>query len=89
MCLNHASIFTALQGKGWCFRLYTEADFNNLPMSTIPEIQRCSLTSSMLQLKCLGQDMETLDFMDKPDIEASKPFLQFTSSAKLNSCYVP
>lgn len=37
----------------------------------MPEIMRCSLTSSMLQLKCLNLDLETLDFMDKPDIDAS------------------
>lgn len=55
-----------------CFRLYTEADFNQLPVSSVPEIQRCSLTSSMLQMKCLGQDLDALDFMDKPDGDASE-----------------
>lgn len=39
--------------------------------SAEPEIRRCSLTSSMLQLRCLNQDLEALDFMDKPDQEAS------------------
>jgi HrpA-like RNA helicase len=40
--------------------------------SAEPEIQRCSLTSSILQLKCVGQDMEDLDLMDKPAAESSK-----------------
>lgn len=40
--------------------------------SAEPEIRRCSLTSSLLQLKCLGQDLENLDFMDKPDLENSQ-----------------
>ena len=43
-----------------------------MAVSVEPEIRRCSLTSSMLQLKCVGQDMEELDFMDRPDDESSK-----------------
>ncbi|TDL23197.1 P-loop containing nucleoside triphosphate hydrolase protein [Rickenella mellea] len=58
------------EGKGFCFRLYTEADFNQLVVSSVPEIQRCSLTSSMLQMKCLGLDLATMEFMDKPDDES-------------------
>ncbi|PFH53277.1 hypothetical protein AMATHDRAFT_137858 [Amanita thiersii Skay4041] len=52
---------------GYCFRLYTEESYNNMPLSSEPEILRVSLTSSILQLKCLGQDLEDLDLMDKPD----------------------
>jgi HrpA-like RNA helicase len=37
-----------------------------------PEIMRCSLASSILQLKCLNQDLEELDLMDMPDVESSK-----------------
>lgn len=40
----------------------------------MPEILRISMTSSILQLKCLGQDIEILDFMDKPDPDSSKEF---------------
>ncbi|CCM06130.1 uncharacterized protein FIBRA_08379 [Fibroporia radiculosa] len=58
------------EGSGMCFRLYTEESFKTMPDSAEPEIRRCSLTSSLLQLKCLGQDLEQLDFMDKPDQEA-------------------
>jgi ATP-dependent RNA helicase DHX33 len=36
-----------------------------------PEIRRCSLTSAVLHFKCLGQDMEELEFMDKPEVDAS------------------
>ena len=42
-----------------------------MPLSAEPEIRRCTLTASILQLKCLGQDLETLDFMDRPDPESS------------------
>ncbi|KAI0927410.1 hypothetical protein AcV5_007955 [Taiwanofungus camphoratus] len=58
------------EGKGYCFRLYTEDSFDKMALSAEPEIRRCTLTSSLLQLKCLGQDLEELDFMDKPDQEA-------------------
>ncbi|KAI8986246.1 P-loop containing nucleoside triphosphate hydrolase protein [Trametes punicea] len=57
------------EGPGYCFRLYTQESFRNMPVTAEPEIRRCTLTSSLLQLKCLGQDLEELDFMDKPDEE--------------------
>ena len=38
-----------------------------MAVSSEPEILRCSLTSSILNLKCLGQNLEDLDLMDKPD----------------------
>lgn len=55
-------------GPGFCFRLYTEDAFNAMALSAEPEIRRCSLTQSVLQLKCLGQDFEAVDFMDPPEI---------------------
>ncbi|KAF8968940.1 P-loop containing nucleoside triphosphate hydrolase protein [Flammula alnicola] len=57
------------EGSGVCFRLYTEDAFNAMAVSGEPEILRCSLTSSILNLKCLGQDLEQLDLMDKPDFD--------------------
>lgn len=56
-----------MQGEGVCFRLYTESAYNRLQDSTIPEIQRCNLGSAILQLKCLGQEPDEVDFMDPPD----------------------
>ncbi|KAK2465764.1 hypothetical protein APHAL10511_002308 [Amanita phalloides] len=55
------------EGPGFCFRLYTEESFNDMPVSAEPEIMRVSLASSILKLKCLDQDLEDLDLMDKPD----------------------
>ncbi|KAH8078722.1 P-loop containing nucleoside triphosphate hydrolase protein [Cristinia sonorae] len=55
------------EGPGYCFRLYTEDAFKSMPLSAEPEIRRVTLTSSLLQLKCLGQDLEKLDFIDKPE----------------------
>ncbi|KAF5340678.1 hypothetical protein D9611_007470 [Ephemerocybe angulata] len=58
------------EGSGMCFRLYPESAFKAMQVSSEPEILRTSLTSSILQLKCLGQDMQDLDLMDKPDEES-------------------
>ncbi|KAI0700070.1 P-loop containing nucleoside triphosphate hydrolase protein [Cytidiella melzeri] len=58
------------EGPGFCFRLYTEDAFKAMPLSAEPEIRRCTLTASLLQLKCLGQDLEELEVMDKPDEES-------------------
>ncbi|KAF9555316.1 P-loop containing nucleoside triphosphate hydrolase protein [Agrocybe pediades] len=58
------------EGKGVCFRLYTEDAFNGMALSAEPEILRCSLTASILNLKTLGQNLEELDLMDKPDSDS-------------------
>ncbi|KAG6813168.1 hypothetical protein H0H92_013575 [Tricholoma furcatifolium] len=58
------------EGMGMCFRLYTEDAFDKMELAPEPEIMRCSLTSSILQLKCLNQDLEALELMDMPDIES-------------------
>ncbi|KAL5524532.1 PRH1 [Sanghuangporus sanghuang] len=55
------------EGPGFCFRLYTESDFRKMESTYLPEILRTNLMSSTLQLKCLGQDISSLDFMDPPD----------------------
>jgi HrpA-like RNA helicase len=60
------------QGAGVCFRLYTEGAFNAMAISGEPEILRCSLTSSILNLKCLGQNLEDLDLMDMPDQDSGE-----------------
>ena len=58
------------ESHGYCFRLYTEDAFNSLAASAEPEVQRSSLTSAVLQLKVIGQDMESMQFMDRPDQES-------------------
>ena len=41
-----------------------------MPLTAEPEIRRCTLTSSLLHLRCLNQDLEGLDLMDPPDAES-------------------
>lgn len=68
---------TTHKGPGFCFRLYTEDSYIKMPISSEPEILRCSLTSSILDLKCLGQNLEELELMDQPDQESSKKVIFF------------
>ena len=58
------------EGHGYCFRLYTEDAFKSMIPSTEPEVLRSSLTSVYLQLKVIGQDLDTMPFMDRPDQES-------------------
>ena len=41
---------------GFCFRLCTEPAFQALPDSSVPEMQRCELAATVLQLKAMGID---------------------------------
>ncbi|KAI9693507.1 MAG: DEAH-box ATP-dependent RNA helicase prp22 [Bogoriella megaspora] len=55
-------------GPGKCFRLYTELAFENemLP-TTVPEIQRQNMSTTILMLKAMGiNDLLRFDFMDPP-----------------------
>ncbi|KAF8858896.1 P-loop containing nucleoside triphosphate hydrolase protein [Acephala macrosclerotiorum] len=55
---------------GKCFRLYTEASYQALSESTIPEIQRSNLAPVILQLKALGIDnIARFDFITSPPAE--------------------
>lgn len=58
------------EAAGTCYRLYTEEEFHNFPDNTVPEIQRCNLSSVALQLLAMGiSDIVNFDFMDKPSTE--------------------
>jgi hypothetical protein len=58
------------EGHGYCFRLYTETAFDSMAASAEPEVQRSNLTSAVLQLKVIDQDIESMQFMDTPDQES-------------------
>jgi hypothetical protein len=60
------------EGHGYCFRLYTEEAFDSMAMSAEPEIQRTNLTSAFLMLKVIGQDLDRMPFMDRPDQESGR-----------------
>ncbi|XP_050369391.1 probable pre-mRNA-splicing factor ATP-dependent RNA helicase DEAH5 [Argentina anserina] len=53
---------------GYCYRLYTESAYRNeMPPTTMPEIQRTNLGSTVLAMKAMGiHDLLSFDFMDPP-----------------------
>lgn len=68
---------------GKCFRIYTKEFWEKcMPEYTIPEIQRTSLTTVVLTLKCLGvHDVIRFPYLDSPEerfiLEALKQLYQF------------
>ncbi|KAK7491290.1 hypothetical protein BaRGS_00017391 [Batillaria attramentaria] len=55
------------EGPGACYRLFTEREFERFRANTMPEIQRCNLSSVVLQLLGLGiTRVLTFDFIDPP-----------------------
>ncbi|ESS67790.1 RNA helicase [Trypanosoma cruzi Dm28c] len=56
---------------GKCFRLYTAQAFESLAENTVPEIQRSSLISVVLEMKSLRIDrIMDFEFMDAPNPKA-------------------
>ncbi|KAJ1490181.1 P-loop containing nucleoside triphosphate hydrolase protein [Baffinella frigidus] len=52
---------------GKCFRLFTEEAFEELQASAVPEIKRCRLSGTVLQLKIMGIDnLVEFEFMEPP-----------------------
>jgi pre-mRNA-splicing factor ATP-dependent RNA helicase DHX16 len=68
--------------EGKCFRLFTKEAFENeLPESTVPEIQRTNLSNVVLLLKSLGiNDLIHFDFMSPPPVETLLNSLEFLYS---------
>ncbi|PWW71601.1 P-loop containing nucleoside triphosphate hydrolase protein [Tuber magnatum] len=59
------------EAPGKCYRLYTERDFIPLADTTVPEILRCDVASSILMLKARGQEeVFAFDYLDSPGREA-------------------
>lgn len=58
------------ESEGICYRVYTSKEYDSFDKMTTPEILRCNLSSSILQLLATGVNIETFDFMDKPPREA-------------------
>ncbi|KAJ9595956.1 hypothetical protein L9F63_012849, partial [Diploptera punctata] len=58
------------ESAGFCYRVYTRLEFDSMLMNPVPEIQRCHLTSVVLQLLALGLSPLSFDFMDTPPKES-------------------
>src|SRR3954467_6949392 len=59
--------------EGICIRMYSEADFEQRPEFTDPEILRTNLASVILQMSALGLgDVQAFPFVDPPDRRSVK-----------------
>jgi len=64
------------EGPGKCYRLFTEADFNELKEATKPEILRTDLAYAILALRARGQDdVVNFDYLSPPKTESLKTAL--------------
>lgn len=61
---------------GICYRTYSKEDFKVMDENSKPEILRCSIAASTLQLLALGIDCREFDFLDKPPLDAIESALQ-------------
>ena len=62
---------------GKCFRIYTHETLQSFEVNTIPEIQKCDLTSVVLHLKALGiENILTFDWMSPPTTECTAQALE-------------
>ena len=73
-------IIADLQRDGECFRLFTKEAFDKLIDFDAPEIQRCNLSSAILQLVAMNQDPFTFEYIDNPGREASMSLLALSNS---------
>lgn len=58
------------ESEGICYRVYTSKEYDAFEKMTKPEILRCNLSSTILQLLAIGINVDTFDFIDKPPKEA-------------------
>ncbi|OTF70168.1 ATP-dependent RNA helicase DHX33-like protein [Euroglyphus maynei] len=55
---------------GKCYRLYTRPEYRSFSSFPIPEIQKCNLSTVLLQLIALGiSNVQSFNFIDSPSIE--------------------
>lgn len=58
------------ESKGICYRTYTLAEMESFDKMTVPEILRCNLASTLLNLLAINLNVEKFDFIDRPPAEA-------------------
>ncbi|EAT33470.1 AAEL014256-PA [Aedes aegypti] len=75
---------------GFCYRTYSKSDFQAMKEHSTPEILRCSISASTLQLLALGIDCREFDFLDKPPPEAiESALLELKNLGAINTVKAP
>eukprot|EP01119_Soliformovum_irregulare_P014156 TRINITY_DN3852_c0_g1_i4.p1 TRINITY_DN3852_c0_g1~~TRINITY_DN3852_c0_g1_i4.p1 ORF type:complete len:344 (-),score=89.55 TRINITY_DN3852_c0_g1_i4:343-1374(-) len=64
------------EAPGKCYRLFTEDSFYELKESSLPEIRRANLASTVLQMKAIGLDPVRFDYIDPPQKDAVRRALE-------------
>ncbi|CAG8606318.1 1859_t:CDS:10, partial [Ambispora leptoticha] len=65
------------EAPGFCYRLYTEEEYNRMEKNTEPEIKRCNLASIILLLKAFGiENVLEFDYLDAPSRNLLKRALE-------------
>ncbi|XP_070498976.1 ATP-dependent RNA helicase DHX33 [Chironomus tepperi] len=78
------------ESEGACYRTYTKNELELLEKMTKPEILRCNLSATILQLLAIGVNIENFDLMDKPSKEAiSVAFKQLKQLSAIKSTQSP
>ncbi|MFM1548473.1 MAG: ATP-dependent helicase HrpB [Lentisphaeria bacterium] len=60
------------EGPGRCIRLCSRKDFETRPEHDTPEISRVDLCEAILQLRCLGHEIDSFPWLDPPPATALK-----------------
>jgi len=58
------------ESDGYCYRMFSEKQFDEMSKDPIPEIQRCNLGSVVLQILAMNMDPYKFDFINKPSTDA-------------------
>ncbi|XP_055531945.1 ATP-dependent RNA helicase DHX33 [Wyeomyia smithii] len=61
---------------GECYRAYSSNEYKAMEAHSKPEILRCNIAASVLQLLALGIDSRQFDFLDKPPTDTIDSALQ-------------
>jgi ATP-dependent RNA helicase DHR2 len=73
------------EAPGKCYHLYTQAEYQGLEPSSVPEILRCDVTHAVLTIKARGvNDIMSFPFLDSPPRESlEKALLQLLALGAL------
>lgn len=58
------------ESDGYCYRIYSKKQYDEMNVDPVPEIQRCNLGNVVLQILAMNMDPYKFDFINKPSIES-------------------
>lgn len=58
------------ESDGYCYRIYSKKQYDEMTKDAVPEIQRCNLGNVVLEILAMHMDPYTFDFINKPSTDA-------------------